>query len=238
LGNASAGDDVNCSQGCPTQVDGVVTEQVRDVLCPAFLPPPCNPDPNNGAVPLTVTQTSLQQEFRYGQLYVGASGTLTINTLDDPTAELRIHVSSVELEQQAKVVVTGAGKVLLFVSGAFVLGQQSWFGVDAAGALVWPADRIQILSCADDPAVNPSDPGSGTYSVVWNQQNRVSALVFAPSANLQINQAGEFSGSLYGRFIHIHQATGFVVDQGRGVDEDFLRAAFQYVQRWYDDPRP
>ncbi|MGH2454493.1 MAG: hypothetical protein ACRDF5_12195 [bacterium] len=53
-----------------------------------------------------------------------------------------------------------------------------------------------------------------------------------------INEGGEFSGSLYGRFIHINQATGFIVEQGRGFDEDVPKAAFQYVQRWYDDPRP
>ncbi len=80
------------------------------------------------------------------------------------------------------------------------------------------------------------DEGSPVASVRWDQRNRVAGLVFAP--NILINEGGEFSGSLYGRFIHINQATGFIVEQGRGFDEDVPKAAFQYVQRWYDDPRP
>lgn len=244
LGDASAGDNVTCSQGCANQVDGAVTENVRDVLCPAFLPPPCNPDPTNGSVPAALSQTdaeaaaNLVKEVSYGDLTVPAYGTLTIDTPTSyPSAEFHIHVTSVDLGQRAKVVITGQGKVYLHVSGTFHLGQYSWFGVESPAAdarLVWPADRVQLLSCAQDP----SYPATGTASVRWDQQNRVAALVFAPNANILINQAGEFNGSLYGRYIHINQATGFIIDQGRGINQEFLKAAFQYVQRWYDNPRP
>lgn len=243
LGNASAGDDVNCSQGCPNQVDGVVTENARDVLCPAFLPPPCSANPSNGPPPAVLSYTdapNCTDGFCYGDLTLAAYGVMTINTHPtdpDPTYDVHVHVSSVDLGRDSIVAITGVGKVYVHVTGSFHLGQRSWFGVTGAGAnapLVWPADRVQLLSCANDSAYLQGGP----TSVQWDQQNRVAALVFAPNANILINQAGEFNGSLYGRYIHINQATGFIVDQGRGFDEDLLKAAFQYVQRWYDDPRP
>ncbi len=255
FGNASAGDDVLCSQGCPSQIDGVVRSHVRDVLCPALLPPPCNPDPSNGSVPATLSQSDSEacptgscppnalvpKVVSYADLALGANAILTVNT---PTtyseAEFHIHVTQIELGQYAKVVVTGAGKVFIHVAGRFHLGQFSEFGVTAptpASPLVWPADRVQLLSCAADPRYDPDNPGATVFSVVWDRDNRVAALVFAPKANIDINQRGEYSGSLYGQFIDINQATGFKIDQGRGFGFD-LRGAFQYVQRWYDNPRP
>ncbi|MDR7535493.1 MAG: hypothetical protein QN183_03885 [Armatimonadota bacterium] len=240
FGNAFAGRDVNCSQGCAAQVDGVVREHVREVLCAPFVPPPCtpSPDPNNDA-PLRIVHSEaegLVKELRYDEVHPGAGQRMTISTPDNPAAELHIHATSVIFERDAVLAISGRGKVYFHVGRTFRLGQRSWFGVDdtkPGALLVWPGDRIQVLSCASDPSYEET----GVASIWWDQENRVSAVVFAPRANISINQAGEFTGALLGQYIHINQGVGYVLDPGGGVDARFLRAAYQIIDRWYDNPR-
>ncbi|MGH2454492.1 MAG: hypothetical protein ACRDF5_12190 [bacterium] len=239
-GNAFAGGDVSCSQGCPNQVDGEVRENVREVLCAPFIPPPCTPDtdPNNDA-PLLITHSNaepLVKVLQYDEVHPLAAQRLTIETPDNPNAELHIHATDVIFERDVVMAVRGRGRVYFHVARTFRLGQRSWFGVNdeiPGSLLVWPGDRMQILSCASDPDYLLT----GTASVRWDQQNRVSALVFAPRANILINQAGEFLGALVGQYIHINQGLGYVLDPGSGFSEGLLRSAFQIVDRWYDNPR-
>jgi hypothetical protein len=236
-GNAYAGGEVDCSQGCDNQVDGEVREDVREVLCAPFIPPPCDPDPNpDNDTPMLIQHTDsdpLEMTVRYDEMHPGADQRITIETPNNPLAELHIHVSSVRFERDAILAISGKGRVYFHVAGTFHLGQRSWFGLNdnlPGNLLVWPGDRIGILSCA-------TDASTSTYSVRWDQQNRVSALVVAPRANILINQAGEFTGALVGNYIHINQGLGYVLDPGSGLGNLDLRSAFQIIERWYDNPR-
>jgi Tfp pilus assembly protein PilX len=239
-GNATAGRTVTCSQGCPNQVDGVVRENVRELLCLPILPPPCLPDadPNNDA-PLLITHSDadpLVKTLQYDEVHPAADQRMTIQTPSNPNAQLHIHVNSITFERDVVMAVSGQGRVYFHVAGTFRLGQRSWFGLDdtkPGSLLVWPGDRIQIMSCA----IDPSYITTGTASVRWDQLNRVSAVILAPRANILINQAGEFHGALVGQYIHINQGLGYVLDPGSGIDLTDARRPFQIIDRWYDNPR-
>jgi hypothetical protein len=99
--------------------------------------------------------------------------------------------------------------------------------------LVRPASRVRILSCANDSA--------GTSSVEINQSSRISLMVFAPYANVNINQVGEFNGSIYGKSIQVDQDTHFALDPVTGSSSDCplgICGPFQILRRWYDNPNP
>jgi hypothetical protein len=239
-GNAFAGRTVSCSQGCPNQVDGEVRENVRELLCVPILPPPCLPDsdPNNDA-PLVITHGDaepLVKVLSYDEVHPAADQRMTIATPNNPNAELHIHVNDVIFERDVVMAISGQGRVYFHVARTFRLGQRSWFGLDdtkPGSLLVWPGDRIQIMSCA----IDPSYITTGTASVRWDQANRVSGVVLAPRANILINQAGEFHGALVGQYIHINQGLGYVLDPGSGIDLSQALRPFQIIDRWYDNPR-
>src|SRR5207244_10046322 len=165
--------------------------------CPAFLPPPCatGGDP----APRVIAQNALEQEVRFAGLHVNAGDTLSILTLGDGRARLHIHVADLTMERGATIVVTGQGTVYVHVRGAIHLGADAVMGVEDAALrsrLITPSDRVQLLSCARDPAYDPQQPQ--TASVRWDLANRVSAFVFAPEANIVIGRAAAVGGADFG----------------------------------------
>jgi hypothetical protein len=144
------------------------------------------------------------------------------------------------MERGATIVVTGQGTVYFHVRGAIHLGANAVIGVEDAALrsrLITPSDRLQLLSCARDPAYDPEQPQ--TASVRWDLANRVSAFVFAPEANIVINQAEAFGGTVFGKHILINGSTGTILDPSEGVGSEaagIRPSPFQYLIRWYDSP--
>ncbi|MGH2375198.1 MAG: hypothetical protein ACRDIC_17225 [bacterium] len=235
-GIVTAGGAVTCSRGCANQVDGQVRSNVRDVVCPAFLPPPA--EPGSKPPPNPIIQTDADQTVRWSVLRVDDRQELTIRTLSVQNAQLHIHLSSLVLGRGARLAVTGAATVYFHLSGPFVLGPDAMFGVsDSGGRLVRPSDRIQVLSRARDPSFT----ATGAASVRLDGNNRVSGLVFAPDSNIFVDRAAHVRGALYGRHIRINRSSDIVADpvEGLGSERSGVRpTAFQYVLRWYDNPNP
>ncbi len=239
-GNVVAGGSVDCSGDCGTHVDGKIRSDVREVVCPAFLPPPCRPGIER--VPSVIVQHAFEEHMHWGPLHAAKGDILSISTLSDPHAGLHIHVTDIDLGPGALVVVSGRGTVYFHVSGTVHLADGAVVGVadqDPNGRLITPSDRIQILSCAHDPAYDLEHPE--TASVRWDQTNRVSAFVFAPGANIVINRVGAFRGGAFGKFVRIGGSTGMVLDPTEGVGSERVGirpSPFQYMVRWYDNPSP
>ncbi len=235
-GTVSAGGAVICSQGCANQVDGEVRSGVRDAVCPAFLPPPVvvgsKPAPN------PIVQTAVDESVHWSAIEVAEGAEFTIETLSVADARLHIHVGSIVLGRGATLGVSGAGTVFFHLSGPLVLGRGAMFGVtDVSGHAVRPSDRIQVLSVARDGPLSETGPAS----VRWEGDNRVSAVVFAPGANILVDRVAFLSGALYGRHIRITRSAGVVLDpvEGLGSEKSAVRpSAFQYLLRWYDNPTP
>ncbi len=237
-GSVVAGGEVDCAESCRNQVDGKVRSRVRGVMCPAFLPPPCQPGVDR--VPEVVVQDAVDQTLHWGPLHVDGGTTLTIETLGSPRARLHIHVTEFTLEPGAMVILTGRGTVYFHVGGAIRLGAGAVVGAEDENPhsrLIAPAGRIQILSCARDaPYVAEQREAS---SVRWEGGNRVSALVMAPDANIVIDRAETLLGAVFGKHVRIAGSTASILDpaEGMGSENTAIRPSpFQYVVRWYDNP--
>ena len=235
-GSITTGGAVSCSRGCANQVDGAVRTYVHEVVCPNFLTPPVRPAEEPAQDP--IIQTELKETMRWGALRVRERETFTIQTLSVPAAELHIHLSEVRLERGAVLAITGLATVYFHVAGAFVLGPGADFGtVDFVGRLVSPSDRVQVLIGARDPSLTET----GRASVRLEGENRVSASLFAPNANIVADRVIGLSGALYGRYIRLNRSSGIVLDpvEGLGSERTGARPSpYQYVVRWYDNPTP
>ncbi len=235
-GSVTAAGAVHCSKGCAHQVDGQVRSNVREVVCPNFLPPPAQP----GSKPATdpIIQTATHQTMRWASLHVSENEEFTIQTLSTLNAELHIHLTDIHLEPGSTLAITGTGTVYFHVNGTFMLGPGAVFGaIDFSGNLMRPSDRIQVLSRARDPSFMET----GAASIRWGPDSKVSALVFAPNANIIVDRAAAFSGALYGKHIRITRSTGFFLDpiEGMGSEKSGVRPSpYQYLLRWYDNPNP
>jgi hypothetical protein len=238
LGRAVAGGPVDCAGSCGTQIDGPVEARARSVPCPGFLPPPClaGSDP----APSVIAQERLNEDHRFGALHVGPGEIVSILTLGNPLARVHIHVRELMMERDSLLVLTGAGTVYLHVAGAIRLKEGAVIGggdENPDGALIAPADRLQVLSCARDPEFDPAEPG--TASVRWEGHNRVGAFVFAPDANIVIDRARLFTGPIFGRRVVLRGSWGTVVDPSDGIASERTAVRptpFQYLTRWYDRP--
>ena len=239
-GRAVAAGPVDCAGSCGTQIAGSIEAQARSVPCPAFLPPPCLP--GSDPVPSVITQQRLDEDRRFGALRVGPGEIVSILTLGNPMARLHIHVSELTMGRNSLLVLTGAGTVYVHVAGAIRLKEGAVIGVgdeNPESALIGPADRLQVLSCARDPDLDAAEPQ--TASVRWDGHNRVGAFVFAPGANVVIDRARIFTGPLFGRRVVLRGSLGTVVDPSDGVASErtgVRPTPFQYVTRWYDRPVP
>lgn len=235
-GNVTAGGTVLCSRGCANQVDGQVRSGVRDVVCPNFLLPQTQPDREPARDP--IIQSAANQTVRWGALHVPPGEGFTIQTLSEPDAELHIHLGDVYLERGATIAITGLGTVYFHINGSFVLGPGAVFGaVDFYGNLIQPSDRVQVLIGARDPSFGEA----GVASVRLERDNRVSALLFAPNANILVDRAEALNGALYGRYVRLTRSAGIVLDpvEGLGSEKSGVRPSpFQYLMRWYDNPNP
>jgi hypothetical protein len=235
-GAITAGGKVTCATGCEAQAGGTVASHVRDVICPNFLPPPSQP----GARPVEtpIIQTALSQTLRWSSLRVEEGEQFTIETLSTLAAEIHIHVTSLVLERGATLAVTGAGTVYFHVSGSFVLGEDAVFGAaDLGRRLLAPSDRIQVMVGARDSTA----AGLTTASVRFTRHNRVSALVFAPDANIVIDRPDALRGGLYGKTIRLSRAGDVLLDPVEGMSSERVgvrSTPYQYLLRWYDNPNP
>jgi hypothetical protein len=235
-GAVTAGGAVRCSRGCRNQIDGAARSYAREVLCPNFLPPPVSS--GSRPAPNPIVQSSVRQTLRWASLHVGENREFTIETLSEPDAELHVHMNDLRLDRGATLAVTGQGTVYLHVSHSLTLGAGAIFGaVDFNGRLIRPADRIQVLISARDPLW----PETGIASVRMTRDNRVSAVIFAPSANIVIDRAATVYGALYGKHVRITRSSGFVLDPTEGLASERIGirpSPYQYVVRWYDNPSP
>jgi hypothetical protein len=233
-GSVTAAGRVFCSHGCGSQVAGPIRANVREVVCPAFIPPPVQAGARPAPTP--VVQTAATQILRWSAIHVAENEVFTIETLSEAGAALHLHVHSIVLERNAVLVVTGPGTVYIHTDGEFVLGPGAVFGaIDADGHPLRPSDRLQVLSTVTDP------PLAAAASIRWERDNRVSALVYAPDAHIRIEGARAISGSLYGRSVRIARSSEILLDPSEGLGSELalLRPSpFQYVLRWYDNPNP
>jgi hypothetical protein len=233
-GGARAAGTVSCAGAC----DGPVRSLVSDAVCPNFLPPPCRPgvEPAPGAI----VQSATAQEERWGVLRVARGDLAAIQTLSRPKSHVDIHVTDLVLDPGAKLIVTGPGTVTFHVSGKVLLGAGAVLGPEGDETPRTPpvrsGDQIRILSCARDPRYDAANPA--TASVRWDRDARVSALLFAPYANVAISGATAV-GSLFGREVHIVGSTSLVLDPTgafTGETSGVRPTPYQYVLRWYDSP--
>ncbi|MGQ0569933.1 MAG: DUF7305 domain-containing protein [Armatimonadota bacterium] len=235
-GNVTAARTVLCTKSCVEQIDGYVRSGVREVICPNFLLPLAQP--GKDPAPNPIIQSATHQTMRFAALRAGEGEVFTIQTLSTLDAQLHIHVSELRLEQGAALVITGPGSVYFYVSGTFGLSRDAVFGaIDFDGHLVRPSDRLQVFTRARDPSFLET----GAASVRLERDNKVSALIFAPNANILIDRASAFSGALYGKYVRISRSTGIFLDpvEGLGSEKSGVRPTpFQYVLRWYDNPNP
>jgi hypothetical protein len=213
-----------------------VASAVRDVVCPNFRPVPAQPGAKPAETPIIQTHNS--QTLRWSSLRVGEGEQFTIETFSTLNAELHIHLTSLILERDATLAITGTATVYFHVSGPFVLGQDAVFGaVDFNGHLVTPSDRIQVMVGARDS----TSPGLTAASVRFTRNNRVSALVFAPDANIVIDRPAVLRGGLYGKTVSLSRGGDVLFDPIEGMGSERVGARstpFQYLLRWYDNPNP
>ncbi|MGQ0549663.1 MAG: hypothetical protein ACT4PY_08365 [Armatimonadota bacterium] len=235
-GSVTAGGTVSCTRGCAQQVDGPVRAQTREVVCPNFLPPPAQPVREPAQAP--IIQAEVKETVHWGALRVREGGTFTIQTLSVRGAELHIHLAEIHLERDATLAITGLATVYFHVEGGFVLGPRAAFGtVDFFGHLVSPSDRVQVLIGARDPSLIDT----GRASVRLEGENSVSALLFAPNANIVADRVVAFSGGLYGKYVRLNRSSGIVLDPVEGLSSERVGvrpSPYQYVMRWYDNPTP
>jgi len=235
-GSITAAGEVACARGCARQAEGQTLAGVRDVVCPNFLAPPVRP--GTRPAPDQITQSAATQTMRWSSLHVGEYGELTIETLSEPNAHLHIHLTDLRLERGATLAITGQATVYFHISGTFTLGRDAVFGAsDFDGHLLKPSDRVQVLISARDP----SFPQTGIASVRLERSNKVSALLFAPEANIVVDRATAFSGGLYGKYVRVTRSSGFVLDPTEGIasERSAVRPSpYQYLLRWHDNPNP
>jgi len=205
-------------------------------VCPNFLIAPAQP--GTEPAPEAIIQTAPVETIRLGALRVRADEGVTIETLSVAEAELHVHLTEILLEQDARLMITGAATVYFHVSGTFVLEEGAVFGVaDFDGTLLRPADRVHVLLDSRDPPFDESE----VASVRWEGANKVAAVLFAPGANVLIDRVRAFRGGLYGKSIRISRSRGVFLDpiEGLGSEKSMVRPSpFQYVLRWYDNPHP
>jgi len=233
-GSVVSAGPVSCAIGCDLQVEGAVRESVREVICPNFPPPPARPGGDRAGE--AIVQTAKIQALHLQSLIVGEDG-LTIQTLSAPGAELHLHTPAIDLAPGAILTVTGAATVYFHVAGPVVLAEDAVFGaMDSSGNLVTQASRVVIFSTAKDPSGD-----AGTPSVRLLGNNRMAAVVFAPSATIDIVGAREVRGALFGRSVRVADSTNLVLDPNEGLRSlaGVIRPSpFQYIRQWYDNPNP
>lgn len=210
-GSAKATGAINCSQGCPTQVQGTTTPFAPGPICPTFPLPPFAPGTTN----MTVTTAGWTMDGSTGydwdtitmdaagtpggcsgatpftNLYIqtGAAGTITV-----------VNVRQLNVGRCGRVILLGEGNLEVRVAETtgqgLIVGQRARFGMlpadtEAAPAPA-PAGRVSVYvrSTAHDPAAVQIDRASivvGTFLV--------------PNGEYDEDRAVGYVGKMYGAIL-------------------------------------
>ncbi|MDQ7858235.1 MAG: hypothetical protein QN174_09110 [Armatimonadota bacterium] len=264
-GSAYAVGTITCGGGAcnSTQIEGTIApNQPAGSVCPAVtLSPPSAP----GTTPLNVgpgATVTLDPAVNYGRVTLASTGTascpanvndratLIINSGTDPNGTVTVRMRSLWVGKCARVVITGSGRVVLWLlepatSPASAAGQAlhaeqlSIFGSTATGAT--PAaiegNRFTINVVSSKPLGDPGDcldaGVSACAAVSFNQSGLIAGTFVIPEGGYQLDQAQLTNGAILARRIQFDRNTTFTYDPrssiGGGTYSNFDR-----LRAWKD----
>jgi hypothetical protein len=263
-GSAYAVGSITCAGGAcsSSQIEGTIApNQPAGSVCPVVtLTPPSSP----GETPLTVargTTVTVDPAINYGRVALestpGAScptdvnqrATLVINSGLDPNGTVTVRMRSLWIGKCARVVITGSGRVVLWLlepetdpvsaAGQALMAEQlSIFGSTTLGATPEPISggRFTINIVSSKPIGDAGDclDGAGSCAAVrFSQTGLIAGTFVVPKGGFELDQAQITNGAILAQRIQFDRNTTFTWDPdsriGGGVYANFNR-----LRSWKD----
>jgi len=168
---------------------------------------PCEPDGTN---PVTVAAEG-QYHFEpsaLGQVTIGKGATIDF-------AEGQYHVQTLDIAKEANVHFNGS--VSICVEQWMKTGKGIYFGPDADVTEIVGAD-IQINVLGED-YLQDSEDAKPTAIVILGKENIIFAQIKAPNGTIEVNKAGQLTGSLMARDILIEKSTVIIQSTETSVSD-------------------
>ncbi|MGQ0568610.1 MAG: hypothetical protein ACT4P5_03615, partial [Armatimonadota bacterium] len=259
-GSAFAVGTITCGGGAcnSSQIEGTIApNQPSGSVCPRVtLSPPSSP----GTTPLDVaagTTATVIPATNYGAVTLASSGTSTcpalvssratliIDSGSDPTATVTVQMRSLWVGKCARFVITGVGKVVLWLlepwanpessaRQALMAEQLSIFGSASTGAtpVAISGDRFTINVMSNKPVADLGDclnPANTTCAAVhFNQSGLISGTFVVPSVcpslsppspcgGFELDQAQITNGAILAGRIQFDRDTAFMWDPASSI---------------------
>ncbi len=270
-GSAYAVGAVTCGGGAcnSSQIEGTIgPNQPAGSVCPVFtLTPPSPPGTDNlptrpdDFVPRGSTVTIdpiADPTASYGAVHLDdRSGsnvaTLIIDSGSDPNATVTVRMRSLWLGRASRVVITGVGKVALWLlepadstpppgslaHQALMAEQQSIFGSTSTGAtpVAVSGDRFTINVMSNKPIGDAGDCLNVTMTtcaaVHFNQSGLISGTFIVPGGGFELNQAALTNGAVLAERIQFDQNTTFTWDPNSRIGGG-VYSNFNLLKAWKD----
>jgi Tfp pilus assembly protein PilX len=263
-GSAYAVNSITCGGGaCGSgSIEGTVApNQPAGSVCPVVtLTPPSAP----GTTPLTVaagTTVTVDPATNYDAVQLNSPGggstcpavtsvaTLVIDSGADPNATVTIRMRSLWVGRCARVVITGIGKVALWLlepptvpadnaGQALKTEQQSIFGSTTTGspAAAIAGGRFTINVASSKPngdAGNCLDGAASCGAVHFNQSGLISGTFVIPEGGFSLDQAQLTNGAVLAKQIHFDRDTTFYYDPTSSTGGS-VYSNFNTLKYWKD----
>ena len=263
-GSSYAVGTITCAGGScnSTQIEGTIApNQPAGSVCPTVtLTPPSGPGTTNLTVPAGSTVT-VDAATNYGNVVlsspgggagcppVGSVATLVIDSGNDPTATVTIRVRTLWVGRCARVVITGVGKVALWLlepttvpagnaRQALKTEQQSVFGSTAIGAPAVPIEggRFTINVMSSKPVADAGDcldGGAACAAVHFNRSGTISGTFVIPYGGFELDQAQLTNGAVLAQQIQFDRDTTFYYDPTSQIGS-MVVSNFNRLRSWKD----
>jgi hypothetical protein len=243
-GSAFAVGAVACGGGAcnATQIEGTIApNQPAGSVCPVVtLTPPSAP----GTTPLHVAPgetVTLDPSINHGAVTLASTGaaacpadpndraTVIIDSGADPNGTVAVRMGSLWVGKCARVVITGSGRVTLWLlepattppeaaGQALHAEQLSVFGSTSPGAtpVAIAGDRLTINVVSSKPIDDPGDCLNPAViacaAVSFNQSGLIAGTFVIPNGGYTLDQAQLTNGAILARRIHFDRNTTFTYD--------------------------
>ncbi len=263
-GSVYAVGGITCGGGACTsaQIEGTIApNQPGGSVCPAMtLAPPSSAGGTDLAVAAGTTVT-LDPSVNYGDVTLASSGTATcpadvgqratliIDSGADPSATITVRMRRLWVGKCARLVITGAGRVALWLlepeanpassaRQALKAEQLSVFGSTTTGATpsAITGDRFTINILSNKPLEDAGDclAGDATCGAVhFNQSGLISGTFIVPGGGFQLDQAQLTNGAILTRQMKFDRNTTFFWDSASRIGGGGF-ANFERLKAWKD----
>jgi hypothetical protein len=263
-GSAYAVGTITCGGGAcnSSQIEGTIApNQPAGSVCPVVtLTPPSSPGTTGLSVPAGSTITA-DPTVNYGAVTLASTGgascpadvndraTLILDSGADPAVTVTFRMRSLWVGKCARVVITGSGKVVLWLlepatdpadaSGQALKAEQlSLFGSTATGAtpVAISGERFTINILSSKPL---SDAGgclagdTNCAAVHFNQSGLISGTFVVPNGGFELDQAQLTNGALLSKRVQFDRNTTFVWDPDSQIGGGSY-ANFNRLKAWKD----